>query len=221
MLPIKKEMYVFIAVFVLTCIFLVFDSIKCFFQRQWAKFEANHPLPAWTISNPRTAYRMACEAHKIACAAKNKKLSSQPSLANKEGDIDVVDVQTCNNKSKMDDFKAIHYSFRGVRYTCLTSKIEHSPAESVACEHLGSHENILYDVSVDDQDSVASIRPFLNTIASCFGPCVRPPCAELLSAYVEIVHPEVTTADVPLVIVKGTTQNYIVDFVLMETRQCE
>ena len=129
---------------------------------------------------------MACEAHKIACAAKNKKLSSQPSLANKEGDIDVVDVQTCNNKSKMDDFKAINYSFRGVRYTCLTSKIEHSPAESVACEHLGSHENILYDVSVDDQDSVASVGRFEYCCQLLWSMCETSMC-RLLSAYVEIV----------------------------------
>lgn len=198
-------MYLFVLATLTTIAYFMFDSAKSFCRRSWARFEARHPLPAWIVSNPATAYRMACEAHKIAAAAKSAQ-QQQPSLARNRDDVQIGRVQA------FDDFSAMGYTFRGAEYTFLTQDDTASVDRHLAGD---PQANILYDVCAPES-TPPSIKPFFDTIARCFGPCVVPPDPEVLCKYLKQCHPDVTTADVPCVIVKGTTQTHIIDLVLMQ-----
>lgn len=206
-------MYVFVLATAVTVVVLCISVIKSFALRQWARFEATHPLPAWVLANPRRAYHMACEAHKIATAAKVK--TSQPNLASNS--FDVVSTRPLSQTHR-----AINYTFRGAMYTLLTTTDDTLPSEAVDKEHLSlDSNNIIYEVTTttDSESHPSRLRPFFETIAKCFGPRAVAPNPELLCAHILKTHPDVSTAEVPAVLVKGTAHNFHIDLVLMELEQ--
>ena len=214
-------MYFFVFVTIVTVLYLAYDSTKSFCKRHWKNFETNYPLQAWAITHPYTAYRMASEAHKIATATilknKNKEKDQQPTLNTPIAisDFEITAVASFKIAKSLDydlEYRAIDYTYHGAYFTLLTLSKD-DPKNCVIREHLSkdTRSNILYDVV-----AAGANQPYLNAIGQCFGPAVEPPNPECLAHYLESIFPDVTTADVPTVVIKGTTQQWTLNLVLMQ-----